>query len=150
MPITVVESIVRNLVRIVDFMPVYYGVGVLCMLFNAQARRLGDLAAGTVVVKERKEVTLAALGRTNAPLQVHEPLAIAALGDPALWPLERLTVDDMYVLKEFLARRGHLINRPQLALWLAQRFSEQLDLALPDSPQAPEAFLEQVAVIRET
>lgn len=145
LPITLVESVVRNLVRLVDFMPLYYGVGVVVMMLNSQARRLGDLAAGTVVVKERKDVTLSALGQAAQPVTVHNAELIAPLGDPAAWPLERLTEDDLYVVKEFLARRSRLINRAPLAVRLAARFGERLDLPPPATPQACETFLEQVA-----
>ncbi len=42
---------VRNLVRIVDFLPGGYLVGLVTMLLNRRARRLGDFAAGTLVVR---------------------------------------------------------------------------------------------------
>ncbi len=147
MPITVVESVVRNLVRVIDFLPLYYGVGVVLMMLNSTSRRLGDLAAGTVVVKERKDITLSRLARAAAPATVHHPELISMLGDPATWPLERLTSDDMYVVKEFLFRRASLFNRAALALRLAARLGRQLDVAPPDTPQASEAFLEQIAAL---
>jgi uncharacterized RDD family membrane protein YckC len=58
MPITLTESLIRNLVRLVDFLPTYYGLGVVTMFINEQARRLGDLAAGTVVIHDRAHITL--------------------------------------------------------------------------------------------
>ncbi len=48
------ESAVRNLLRFVDFLPMCYPVGVVCMLLDKHHRRLGDLAAGTVLVREQK------------------------------------------------------------------------------------------------
>lgn len=148
MPVTLVESIVRNLVRAVDFLPLYYGLGVVVMLISAQSRRLGDLAAGTLVVKERRGVTLASLAQAAAPAVVHHPELIVALGDPAAWPLGRLSQDEMYAVKEFLARRSNLINRASLALRLAARLSAQLELASPATPQAAETLLEQLAALR--
>lgn len=53
-PIGVFEAAVRNLARLIDFLPSGYGVGVLTMLFTRQHRRLGDLLAGTVVVREQR------------------------------------------------------------------------------------------------
>ncbi|EQD59179.1 RDD family protein, partial [mine drainage metagenome] len=47
------ESLVRNVVRLVDFLPFAYGVGVVTMFVAQGSRRLGDLAAGTVVIRER-------------------------------------------------------------------------------------------------
>src|SRR5262245_54568432 len=49
-PITAVESLVRNLVRLVDFMPTSYGVGIVTMFITEQSQRLGDMAAGTLVI----------------------------------------------------------------------------------------------------
>jgi len=43
-------SLVRNLLRAVDFMPSMYVFGLVCMLLNRDFKRLGDLAAGTVVI----------------------------------------------------------------------------------------------------
>ena len=49
-PITVFEAISRNLIRFVDFLPLFYGIGVITMLLNQKHRRLGDYVAGTLVV----------------------------------------------------------------------------------------------------
>ncbi|HJX85003.1 MAG TPA: RDD family protein, partial [Candidatus Angelobacter sp.] len=51
-PINAFEAIARNLVRIVDYFPGMYGVGVVTMLLNSKNRRLGDFVAGTLVVQE--------------------------------------------------------------------------------------------------
>jgi uncharacterized RDD family membrane protein YckC len=47
------ESLLRNLLRAVDVLPAGYLVGVLAILFSPRAQRLGDLVAGTLVVRER-------------------------------------------------------------------------------------------------
>lgn len=52
-PIDVAAATVRNLVRSVDSMPGLYMIGVVSILFNRSNKRLGDYAAGTIVVKER-------------------------------------------------------------------------------------------------
>lgn len=52
-PVTALESAVRNLVRAVDFLPFGYAVGLTTMLIDPRQRRLGDLAAGTVIVRDR-------------------------------------------------------------------------------------------------
>jgi uncharacterized RDD family membrane protein YckC len=49
-PIELPAALVRNLLRAVDFLPVLYGFGLLSMLLNRDFQRLGDIAAGTVVV----------------------------------------------------------------------------------------------------
>jgi uncharacterized RDD family membrane protein YckC len=52
-PISVAESVVRNLVRAIDVIPGMYFVGLVTMMISARSQRLGDLAAGTIVVRER-------------------------------------------------------------------------------------------------
>ena len=44
------QIVVRNLLRAVDFLPVAYGFGLTAMLLDGRFRRLGDLAAGTMVI----------------------------------------------------------------------------------------------------
>jgi len=58
-PVTLFLSAVRNLLRIIDFLPACYPVGLLTMLVDRKHRRLGDLLAGTVLVRDEK-VSLAA------------------------------------------------------------------------------------------
>src|SRR5207245_10651733 len=66
-PITVSQALIRNLVRIVDFLPSYYLVGAIAIFVTHRNQRLGDLAAGTVVVRERQAVSLRDLGSDPAP-----------------------------------------------------------------------------------
>lgn len=51
-PIGPFESAVRNLLRLIDFLPGCYPVGVITMLIDRRHRRLGDLVAGTILVRE--------------------------------------------------------------------------------------------------
>ena len=48
-------------VRLADFLPAYYMLGAIVMFIDPRSRRLGDLAAGTLVVRERREFTPASL-----------------------------------------------------------------------------------------
>ena len=48
------ELLLRNLGRLIDMLPGFYGVGVLVMLIHPRGKRLGDLLAGTVVVRKRR------------------------------------------------------------------------------------------------
>src|SRR5580692_6267924 len=56
-PIGLFESMARNLVRYVDQIPFFYVVGVISMFVTKQHQRLGDLAAGTLVVRDRTPET---------------------------------------------------------------------------------------------
>ena len=61
-------SVARNLIRAVDFLPVCYGFGLIAMLLNRDFKRLGDLAAGTIVVHSERR-------RASKRMPVEEPLA---------------------------------------------------------------------------
>ncbi|VAW40954.1 hypothetical protein MNBD_CHLOROFLEXI01-2081, partial [hydrothermal vent metagenome] len=65
-PITLAESVIRNLVRIIDFMPLAYGLGMVTMFIDGKARRLGDLAANTLVVREETAVSLESLNQSDS------------------------------------------------------------------------------------
>jgi uncharacterized RDD family membrane protein YckC len=49
-PVQWSASTIRNLMRFVDFAPMGYATGLVCMMLHAESKRLGDLAAGTIVV----------------------------------------------------------------------------------------------------
>ncbi|OAD19911.1 RDD domain-containing protein [Candidatus Thiomargarita nelsonii] len=53
-PVDWSASMIRNLLRVVDFLPFFYGLGLIAMLINEDFKRIGDLAAGTVVVYQEE------------------------------------------------------------------------------------------------
>jgi len=57
-PVGFGEVAIRNLVRIIDFLPATYALGLVTMFFSENARRLGDYAAGTIVIKDKSMLTL--------------------------------------------------------------------------------------------
>jgi uncharacterized RDD family membrane protein YckC len=61
-------ALTRNLLRAVDFLPVLYGVGLVAMLCNRDFKRLGDLAAGTVVVYSAERIVAARQLPEAAPI----------------------------------------------------------------------------------
>ena len=73
-PLTFMQAGIRNIVRIVDFLPYGYGVGLIVMFINGRGKRLGDLAAGTLVVKDSDHVWLWQLpGARPADVQPNLP-----------------------------------------------------------------------------
>jgi uncharacterized RDD family membrane protein YckC len=60
-PVRVSQALIRNLVRIADFLPVLYAIGVIALFVGGRGKRLGDLVAGTVVVRERASISLSDL-----------------------------------------------------------------------------------------
>src|SRR5581483_4807246 len=143
-PLSPLDSIIRNLIRIIDFFPFAYGVGLVTMFLNARAKRLGDFAAGTLVVKMR-QVRLQDLPRTHAPAAAPTliPPGIAQLGEA-----------DITLVEAFLQRQASLVNRDALALQLAQRLAAKMGLGAATTPQSSAeayTFLQNtVAAFRRT
>jgi hypothetical protein len=100
--VTFVSSAIRNLIRIVDFLPAFYGIGVIVMFVDRRARRLGDLAGGTLVVKERRGVTLESL-TTSAVMSAAQ--SSGAAQTPTLPNVHLLNDQDYSLVQEFLRRR---------------------------------------------
>ncbi len=81
-------SIIRNLIRFVDTLPGCYAFGCVAVLLSKDFQRLGDLAAGTIVVYEDKGHAGSAIGDTDAvavkvPLTLDEQQAIVGFGERA-------------------------------------------------------------------
>ena len=75
-PVGLPASLIRNLLRAVDFLPFLYGFGLLAMLLNRDFQRLGDIAAGTVVAYRESAHRHGAI--PNAPpLPPTKPLALS-------------------------------------------------------------------------
>jgi uncharacterized RDD family membrane protein YckC len=110
MPVTLGEIVIRNLIRIIDFLPVLYGVGIVAMFADRQSRRLGDLAAGTLVVRAHQTMRLDKLEEKNASerfwqRQAQQPHIQAIV---AQLPLERLATADLELVRDYLRRRDEL------------------------------------------
>lgn len=146
-PVNVLSSVIRNLVRVIDFLPFCYGVGLLVMFVDHRARRLGDYAAGTLVVKERQAVSLESLTHHAERVAVSPGRASLSSSPftPSIPHLERITPVDYHLIQDFLRRRGELEkeSRERLAKELAQRIGATLGLLVP--PGDHHRFLEQVA-----
>ena len=130
-PLGFVDSVIRNVVRLVDFLPSYYMVGIIVMLLDPRSRRLGDLAAGTVVVKERRELRVTALDfdrRAGSPSPATGVSGIAEAESP-IPNLARLTPADQSLLREYFLRRSSLAppSAGALAARLATAFAQKLD-----------------------
>ncbi len=76
-PLRFSQAAIRNLVRIVDFLPAFYGIGLVTLFINGHGKRLGDLAAGTLVVRERERVSLRDLSHSS-PASTPPPPAAPA------------------------------------------------------------------------
>lgn len=127
-PITLSESLIRNLARIVDILPAAYGVGIITMFIDRQSRRLGDIAAGTLVVHDRAPISIQEL---SVKRDIH--LRPWALANSSLdgFPIERLTNDELNLIENFLQRRDQLTHRDQLAVQILNTLYSRLGLTPP-------------------
>lgn len=130
-PMRPIDAVIRNVVRVVDWLPLFYGIGVLVMLFNKRSRRLGDFAAGTLVVREGARRTLASV----APVAARVPELPHGF---ALSNADATLVRDFLVRRTSLAPDARVDLSERLAAALAQRYQLPLD-------GDPEEFLERVA-----
>jgi uncharacterized RDD family membrane protein YckC len=86
-PVGASEVLIRNLVRIVDFLPGFYGIGLVVMFIDKEARRLGDMAAGTIVVREGEQTRLQDVRIQAASSAASRPVATKpAYGSAAYSP----------------------------------------------------------------
>ena len=110
-------------------------VGVLSMLINKEERRLGDLAAGTLVIKERK-----------SGLATSEIKMLTGATPDALLDVGRVTPEEYDLLARFLRRREKLAAayRPQVARRLEDYFRDKLSEPVTKEPEGSEHFLEKV------
>jgi uncharacterized RDD family membrane protein YckC len=108
LPVTPAASITRNLLRAADFLPMVYGFGVASMLVRSDFKRLGDLAAGTLVVHCQPvvlhgDVPPAPPVAPARPLSTHEQASIVEWAGRA----SRLTparLDELAVLAQSVTR----------------------------------------------
>ena len=107
--VTFSASAVRNLLRIIDLQPIFtYGVGIFSAALSKSGKRLGDVLAGTIVVRERV---------VHLPVAERAPAATEATGALAAPVLTTLLSDDEYALLErFMQRRGALDPARRAAL----------------------------------
>jgi uncharacterized RDD family membrane protein YckC len=149
-PMTFMQAGIRNIVRIVDFLPYAYGVGLVVLFLNGRGKRLGDLAAGTVVVKDSDYLPLWRVpgGRPTDPPPPPPALASPAAFAPASQAelfLRRLDPDLRRLVTLYARRRPEL--PPPLRAQLAAQVQAQLQAAAPDvfNQYGPLAALDYLA-----
>ena len=131
-PLSLRGAMVRNLLRVVDIQPIpSWLVGGTVMLLHPQTKRLGDLAAGSVVVRERR---VAQLPEESAGVS-------GAAGPP------RLADEEFRALSGYIARRGDLKGevRSRISGGLAARFGDRAGW----NPQHESADVYLVALHRD-
>jgi len=136
-PIGFSEAAIRNLLRVVlDSQPGnLYAVGFITGMLNARFKRLGDFAAGTVVIRERRQSVPRRGPRLRAPAQ-----PAPAQSGPRV---RQLAPEEAAALQAFLRRREALDapTRAAMARRIAASLRQRLEIA-PPPELSDEAFLE--------
>lgn len=134
-PVGLRASAIRNLVRLLEGPPVLYVPAIVAVLATRRNQRLGDLAAGTLVVREPRVLAPAA-----APVTVTTSVAG--------WDVSAVTQEDLAAIRAFLVRRDDFTPdaRRGLARDLAGRLGAKV--AGPPPHLGPEALLEGIAAAK--
>jgi len=138
-PVGLLASAIRNILRIADFLPALYICVVVCIVATERDQRLGDLAAGTIVVRDRFPGLAAGI---SAP-------ATVPVDAVATWDVSALDAGDLATVHQFLDRR--------LSLPLAVRAHFASELAARVAPLVvgapygthPEYLLEGIVVAKQ-
>ncbi len=136
-PVTMAAVLVRNILRIVDYLPGTFAVGAMSILLSRTAQRVGDMAAGTIVVREFA---------LHQPATVPLPANGRGAANAPLVDTAAVTEGQYEVARAFLDRRAtmQVPARAALAVEIAASLRHAVggEARVPD----PERFLEAVVV----
>lgn len=128
-PLDLAAVTIRTLLRLVDFLPGAYAIGAIAIVTTSRNQRLGDLAANTVVIRDRRE----------APAITNPGTSRIREG----WDTSAVTGDEMAVVRRYLSRRSSLAfdARRKLSAELADRLRPRV---VGGRDLDDETFLEQL------
>lgn len=133
-PIRGYEAIGRNVLRVIDFLPALYGVGLIVMMLNRYSRRIGDYVAGTLVVYDTSH--------HETPPDWHDAISGAVPSSR----LTQVTAEELALIEAYLRRRSDLdsLVRENMADQIAHRVTQRTGV-VREPDQSADAFLEIVA-----
>jgi len=139
-PIGFLASAIRNILRIVDFLPALYVGGVISIVATRRDQRLGDLAAGTIVVRDRFP---GVAGGFPAP-------ATVPVDAVATWDVSALDHDDLEAIHQFLDRR--LAMTMPVRAYFATELAARVGPRVVGAPYGthPEYLLEGIVVAKQS
>jgi hypothetical protein len=121
-PITLWEALARNLLRIFDAVPGFvlpvYSIGLITIFMSDRDQRIGDMFAGTVIIRERNDEAPTFAETFSNPIadaafrRVQKPIVFQA-------NINSITESEIEVAESFLRRRWDLTERQRI--WMAWR-----------------------------
>ena len=127
-PIGVPDAILRNLMRIVDYLPSLYAAGVVTILLSRENKRLGDYVSGTVVVHEKPLLGVESMWAI--PTSQTHPLVLGLFAP--------LSPEELQLVETFLDRRGSLDLdvRRSMSRQIAERIATTRSIS-PEASTSP-------------
>jgi uncharacterized RDD family membrane protein YckC len=116
-PVDLTASVIRNALRLFDGLPLSYVPTVVSIIVTRRNQRPGDLAADTVVIRDRREID-------RAWSQDATPAPAARASHGAAWDVSAVPADEIATVRAFLERRAGLTDAARV------RLAKQLDGAL--------------------
>ena len=137
-PVDFRASAVRNLLRPIDVLITFGIAGIVAILATPKNQRLGDLAAGTLVIRDR-------VARSLDPAMMYHFSAGMPSGG---WDVGSVTADELATLRRFLERRAQL--DPQARMRIASELASRIRPKVAGAPATihPEALIEQIVRIK--
>lgn len=126
-------AFLRNLLRVIDFLPLMFVVGAASILLTKMNQRVGDIAANTLVVRDR------------LPHLERAEIDDVEWNTTELWDVAKVTSEDVDVIRRFATRRRSIPSdrTAQIALHLAAKIRPKVDGADTDT-MTDEQFLLRV------
>jgi uncharacterized RDD family membrane protein YckC len=141
-PVDLPASAIRNLLRFIDILPTAYLVGLVSILVTQRNQRLGDLAAGTLVIRDA--------GWRNEPAAAAAAAAAPAQDrlDSSGWDVSAVGIEELVAVRRFLERRESLDRGARHEL--AHRLEHGLRAKVAGAPLelSAESFLEELARVK--
>jgi uncharacterized RDD family membrane protein YckC len=144
-PVGLRASAVRNLVRLLEGPPLFYGPAIVSILATRRNQRLGDLAAGTLVVRELREPRGSRRRRRDTTAAELHAITGVRLDQ---WDVSAITQAELAAVRSFLARRATFT--PDARRGLARDLAGRLGPKVVGPPPgiAAEALLEGIAAAK--
>lgn len=149
-PLTLWEAIARNLLRICDAVPGFvlpvYSIGLIVIFLSSRDQRVGDIFAGTVVIRERTDEAPTFRETFSSPVSDMAFSRVQKKADVVVANISTLTEREVEVVETFLRRRWNLTERQRL--WMAWRIALPLMYKLKPGYNLEnftyEGFLEEI------
>jgi len=124
LPVSLHQSLVRNIVRVIDFAPLFYGFAAISTMLDDAHRRLGDIVAGTLVIREAQPLAYRGeLGAERRHNSLRSPRALRAIR-------HRISLEEREFLLTLILRADKMepVARYDLMEEVANAYRERLNV----------------------